>query len=145
MRLQGFTLIESVLVTSVILLLGAVSGTFGTQFAGARNTAFATHTLRESLDRAQVYARSGRAGSDWGVTQVGSEIIVFSGTTYALRNVDLDERADIPGGISMTGLGETVFAQSTGVLSAAKIVDIDGADRTLHLSISEEGATNEYE
>ncbi|QQR78601.1 MAG: prepilin-type N-terminal cleavage/methylation domain-containing protein [Candidatus Moraniibacteriota bacterium] len=145
MQLQGFTLIESILATSIILLLGGAVSAFNTQFFSARDTVVAIHILRESLDRAQVYARSGRQDSDWGVVQVGTDIVVFSGATYALRTAGQDEFVGIPGGISMVGLGETVFARSTGRLPAAKIIDIDGADRTLHLSISEEGTVNEYE
>lgn len=145
MRLQGFTLIESILATSVILLLGAAVGVFSTQFISVRDTAIAAHVLRESLDRAQVYARSGKQDSDWGVVQVGENIVVFSGATYALRAAEYDELVDIPGGITMTGLEETVFARATGRISVAKVIDIDGPDRTLHLSISEEGALNEYE
>lgn len=145
MRFRGFTLIESILATSVILLIGVAVGVFNTQFLSVRDTVVAAHVLRESLDRAQVYARSGKQDSDWGVVQVGTDIVVFSGTTYALRVVESDELVGIPSGVTLTGLGETVFARSTGRIPAAKVIDIDGPDRTLHLSISEEGGVNEYE
>ncbi len=145
MRFRGFTLIESILATSIILVLGAAVGVFNTQFLSARDTIVAAHALRESLDRAQVYARSGKQDSDWGVIQIGTDIIVFSGATYALRAAEYDELVGIPGGISMTGLEETVFARATGRIPAAKVIDVDGPDRTLHLSVSEEGAISEYE
>lgn len=145
MRLQGFTLIESILVTSIVLLLGAFSAIFGTQFTSTRSVAVTAHILRESLDRAQVYAHSGRSGSDWGVTEVSGTIVIFSGESYALRVADLDESATLPDGVSIAGLDETVFSQVNGQLSAAKIIDVTGSDRTLHLSVSSEGAVNEYE
>lgn len=145
MRFRGFTLIESILATSVVLLIGVAVGVFNTQFLSVRDTAVTAHVLRESIDRAQVYARSGRHDSDWGVTQIGTDIIVFAGTTYALRADEYDELVGIPSGIALTGLGETVFARATGLIPAAKVIDIDGPDRTLHLSVSEEGGVNEYE
>jgi type II secretory pathway pseudopilin PulG len=145
MRFSGFTLIESVLATSVILLIGVAVGVFNTQFLSARDTTVAAHMLRESLDRAQVYARSGKQDSDWGVVQVGTDIIVFSGATYALRAAEYDELVGIPGSITITGLGETVFARTTGRIPGGKVIDIDGPDRTVHLSVSEEGGVREYE
>lgn len=145
MRLRGFTFIEIVLTASIMLLLGALSMVFGSQFISARDTAAAVHTLRESLDRAQVYAASGRTGSDWGVTEIDGSVIVFSGGLYEGRNGDLDEVSELPEGITITGLDETIFNHSDGRIGASKTIDVVGRTKTIHLSVTSEGAVTEYE
>lgn len=145
MRLRGFTFIEIILVTSIILLLGAVSSVLGTEFFSARATVAATKIIRESLDRAQVYAASGRAGSGWGVVEIEGEVIVFSGGSYDARSEDWDEVSELPDAISVIGLNETIFNHSDGRIGASRMIDIIGRAKTVHLSVTSEGAVNEYE
>ncbi len=145
MRLRGFTLIESILVTSIILLIGIFSSVFGTQFFSTQDTTAAEHTIRESIDRAQTYARSGRFDSDWGVIQVGTEIVVFSGSSYASREASRDERTDLPPGTSVTGLEDVVFERMTGQISTPKAIVVSGSGYSLSLSLSERGVVNRYE
>ncbi|MFA9262615.1 MAG: hypothetical protein ACEQSB_04655 [Undibacterium sp.] len=145
MRYPAFTFIELVLVMTIVLLLGSFSEIFSNQFIAVRNTSIATHALREALSRAETYARSGRAGSDWGVVQIDQALIIFSGDQYATRTPEHDEKIALPARITVTGLDETTFDTVDGLVGGGKVINIQGPNQMRHLSLSAEGAVQEYE
>ena len=57
--------------------------------------------------------------SSWGVLATTSQVIVFSGASFASRNPTFDESFDISPSIKISGMSEEVFAKFTGIPSAS--------------------------
>lgn len=139
MRLKGFTFIEVILVTSIILIVAVYTSWLSVRFLVDRRVTTSVQVLRESLGRASLYALTGKSGTDWGVVQVGSSIVIFSGTTFANRYQSQDETILVPAGITISGLGQVIFEASTGV-TTARTINIEGAGFVTSLILSGEGA-----
>jgi hypothetical protein len=80
--------------------------------------------LAFSLRSAQGYALSGKGGDSWGVAIDGTDIVVFRGESFALRDAGSERRTAIPSSVSIVGFSETIFAPNTGIPSASGIVSI---------------------
>lgn len=137
--MRAFTFIEVILVVAIILLVGVVSFWFTTNFFFEQQTVLAAQVTRAALGRANMYALSGKADSNWGVTQVGNDLILFAGSTYAGRDATLDETIPLSGTITLVGLGEIIFTRPTGITIPVTF-QVTGSNSTINLSIDSEGA-----
>lgn len=140
--MRAFSFFEVILVVTLLLLIGVPTAWFTTNFFFERQVVMTAQLVRSSLVRANTYALTGKADRDWGVTLVDHQLIVFAGSSYGTRDIASDEVAILPPQVVVTGLGEVVFTRPTGQTTAREI-QVTGNQRSLHFSLSREGAMTE--
>lgn len=112
-REQGFTLIEMLLSTSIIVVLVSLSLPFYVSFQSRNDEALAAQTLVETLRRAETYARGSRGDSVWSVEIQATAITLFKGASFSGRDTSFDEPTSVPSSITLGGLTEVQFAKFT--------------------------------
>ena len=155
---RGFTTIELLVTTAIIVIVF----TLGTSvFSLIQQTAAApsgTIALEQILGSAARRARAGVAGTAWGVylpydevTRHAGSVTVFSGNTYATRNVSLDSISRFNEGVEFTtvdlsgaqsSLGndhEIIFASISGQTSQYGSVTLNVYGKTFVITITEDG------
>lgn len=144
MQLKGFTFIEVIVVVSIMLIVGATSGWFAIQFWPEKELVSSAQLVRTSLGQAALYAQTGRLGSDWGVTQNGGNLIIFSGTSYIDRDPLRDEVMPLPQGIVMNGLNEAIFTAPEGT-TMSRAISVEQYGRTISLTVNKYGIITFHE
>jgi type II secretory pathway pseudopilin PulG len=117
MRRSGLTLIEVVLVTSVIVILSVVSGGWYSRFLTQSAVSNTADQIAGSLRKASAYATSGKQNSNWGVSYDNSQIVFYKGSTYPTRDASFTDVFTVNQNISVSGLTDINFARSTGIPS----------------------------
>lgn len=110
----GFTLIEILLSVAMIGILAGLSLPVFQAFQLKNDLSTTTDIVVQGLRRAQMLSRASQGDSSWGVDVHTGEVTIFSGSSYATRDSDLDETFDISDSLSISGTTEFVFAQLTG-------------------------------
>lgn len=134
---SGFTLFEMLLAVAVIAIVSLIGAPVFQGFKTRNEVDIAAQTATSAFRRASVLSESMKNNSSWGVLATTSQIIVFSGTSYATRNPQLDESYDIMPSLKLTGLTEEVFAKFTGMPSASgtlTITSINNEVRTVGIN-----------
>lgn len=129
MRRAGFTLLELLLSVSMIAVLTSVVIPFSRSYYTKNGLALATESDEQALRQAESYARGQVHDTEWGVYATTGHIVVFSGSSYATRNTDLDISFDISNNIGVSGTTEIVFAKLTALPSSSgttTFTDVDG-------------------
>lgn len=130
---KGTTFIEVMLVVALLLGLFTFGGFALSRFQKSMASIASDRGVVNALSTAARRARSGALGTAWGVyipfdesTRLASTIIVFSGTSYATRNVSEDVVFSLSESISFTSVDfsgsapdatnshEIIFAPITG-------------------------------
>ncbi|MDA3802273.1 MAG: prepilin-type N-terminal cleavage/methylation domain-containing protein [Patescibacteria group bacterium] len=122
-RKKGFTLLETILVISLIgILLGIFLPAF-TQLFFRNNLDTASEKIKTELYRAHSFARASKYDSNWGLYLENNQIILFSGPNYTNRDSSKDEIEGLPGQLTISGLTEIVFQKNSGlILNPGEIV-----------------------
>lgn len=112
-HLRAFSLLEILLVVAMITIL---TGIFAPVFSGLfyRNKLdVAAEKIKTDLSRAQTMAQSAQHDSTWGLYLSPGQSTIFSGTSYAARDISKDERSELPENILIQGSNEIVFTKSS--------------------------------
>lgn len=135
----GFTLIEMLVVSSVVVIL-ATSG------APVYNTLRNRDVLLEGqsavvsgLRLAQARSQSGENDATWGVKLLSGSVVVFSGSSYASRNTAFDLSMPMSRTISLSGTDEYVFSLVTGLPVASGSVILSNNFSSKTISINAKG------
>lgn len=142
--MRAFTLLEVLLVTSLVIILGVATTWVSLQFFIERQMRLTVNVIQSELSQAHLYALSGKADSAWGVTQQGSNLILFAGNSYDDRAASLDEVWPLPRGTELSGFGERVFQKTQGTTDSKSFV-IQTFHRSLSGSLNQEGVVQWYE
>lgn len=118
----GFTLIELLLSVTIIGILAGLSLPVYESFARRNDLEVTTQSVVAAVRRAEVYARSVRGDSVWGVAFQSTGVTLYKGSTYASRDTSFDEIVEMPGSISVSGLSEVQFAKMSGSPSTSGTV-----------------------
>lgn len=122
-RSSGFTLIELILVVSIMLTLGVMTTVFYSRFLTQSSVSNVQDQLLSSLRKAQMYAMMSRKSSllNWGVNFTGNQIILFQGNSYATKTPGLDETFSVSNTITISGwpAGGFIFTRETGIPTPA--------------------------
>lgn len=110
---SGISLIELLLVVAIVAILGVSSAAIGQKFLVNNYLQNKTNELVSMLRTAQLNAMSGKENSQWGVSVISNQIILFKGSSYASRDLAFDLSFRIPSSISVTN-DELVFALING-------------------------------
>lgn len=116
----GITLIELLLVVSIITILSVSTASFGLGFLFRNNLKNATNELVSSLRIAQINSMSGKVNSQWGVEVNATQIRM-----YAVSDPAFDQIFEIGGRVSITQ-DTVVFDQITGDADATATFTISG-------------------
>ena len=135
----GFTLVEIVVVVSIIVVVLAFAAGVGSDF-------YRNHMLiseRDSLVSLLRNTRSKAMGnvnqSDWGLYIGAAAYTVFEGSSYASRNQDFDEIFPRSGSVSVSGPAEIVFTALEGASNASGTVGIASGKGEASISVNYEG------
>ncbi len=141
--MKAFTLIEVLLTVALLSIVVLVVSPFMGRFLFAQNLPIAVDELRGSLVKAREYSLLGKNGSQWGVAVSGERIILFSGDTFAGRDVSFDETYDIPSGVTLTASDEVVFARVSGVPNTSVSYAFSHDSETRNYSLNAAGVLGE--
>ena len=115
---KGFTLLEMLLSIAILTLLAGLSVPIYRSFYTKNDLNLSSETLVHALRRAQSESQGVLNDSSRGVYIESGNIRLFSGSSYATRDVNLDENFEIPQNIQLSGLNEVVFDKVSGLPQA---------------------------
>lgn len=139
---SGFTLIETLVVVTMILAIGSVAVPVSVDYQQRNDLDVCQTTFAQGIRRAQQMAMSGEGDSQWGVNVVSGTIIIFKGSTYATRDTAFDENYTIPTVISLSGQLEYDFAKVTGVPAQTGTATFTNGNYQKQVSVNAKGVIN---
>src|SRR6266851_5201739 len=125
-NMEGFTLIELILVVSLIIILGTFTTAFAARFFTQNGVANTTDELIGDFRQAQVNAMMGKRNGNWGVNYSANKITLYLGTSFAARTAAFDTTFTVNPSISVTGFSDLNFFRMTGTSSATPTISISG-------------------
>lgn len=137
--MKGFTFIELILVVALISIVTAMSAVFYTRFLTQNAVLNTVDQLVGQMHKAQIYAMSGRQGSNWGVNYSSSVITLYSGNSYLARNNVFDEKFSVNSNITVSGFSDLNFNRLTGVPNVTPTITITGNNNTKSIIINSQG------
>jgi prepilin-type N-terminal cleavage/methylation domain-containing protein len=105
-NVRAFTLIELMLVISIIAILGASTTPFLSRFILQTNYDSVIDKLTGSIRKAQEYAMDGKNGATWGICKSTNNIRLYSGSC---NSPIISENFSIPTTVTVSGLTDTTF------------------------------------
>jgi len=125
MHKKGFTIVELILVITLIIMLFAISTPFFISLNN-RNDVNLTYTyLESSVKRSYQLAKLQYMNENWGVyiDNTNNNLVVYKGESYTAREIDQDEVILLPNGVSFGGGDQDInFTELTGVMSTTNII-----------------------
>ena len=111
MRRAGFTLIEGLLVLSILGVFAGVSMPMYYRYQERNNVSLAAENATEGINRACILSQLGEHDSGWGYSITYG--ILYKGSSYDTRDTAYDESYPVFGGVSVTGPDEIAFHKLT--------------------------------
>lgn len=137
----GFTILEILLVVALIAIVAGIGIPFYYSFVIRNNIDLAEEIVYEAYTKSQIKAQAGDRDTTWGTYIEDGKATVFSGSSYATRNVTHDEIFSFSENISVSGLVEVVFSKLTGETNiTGSTVLTSSAGDTRTITINEKGA-----
>lgn len=123
--MKGFTIIELIISMAVFTIVAIAA--FPAYHAFQANSDFNSgfYTVVDVARRAQELSRAIDSNSGWGMAiRPNHQVVLFRGTTYALRNSSSDQIFMIPLDVTSTGMSEIDFSSFWGYPSATGTITI---------------------
>jgi len=140
----GLTVIELILSLGIILILFAVSVPLLRSFLLRNDLDVVQNTVVQDTYRAINLATSGERDSNWGVKITTGQITVFSGNSYATRNINYDETYSLASGVTISGQSEYVFSKFSGIpINTGTTTLTNQANETRSFTVSSKGEIEE--
>lgn len=114
MKEKGFSLIELILVVAILTILAGVSVPAYSGLQVRNDLEVSTNIVLQSLRRAQVLSQAVDGDSNWGVSLQVSDVTLFKGASYILRDTSYDEVYALSGNVTPSSLTEVVFSKLLG-------------------------------
>lgn len=148
--LKGFTLIEFMIVVSLIIMFASLTLPVGFNFYQESTLREQAKNLQNSLRKAQTMAMTGREDSSAGVKIIPREqkYIIFEGESYETRRQEADIIIPFPIGLSVRGADEIVFQKSTGLPifpEEERLIIITFGVSSQKITINSQGKIERYE
>ncbi len=135
---SGFTLLEIMLVVALVSVIAGFSTPLILRAQRQNDLDIASTSVVQSLRRAQILAQTAKADGDWGVYITNDQVVVFTGSSFAGRDVGYDEEIDLGNAISASGDQEFIFEKLTGFTSTGSATLSTDTD-SQEISINEKG------
>ncbi len=135
--LTGFTLIEVLLVLALLGLIVGLAAPVVWSFSMQNDLDLETAIAAQTMRRAQSLAVYGSNDSSWGVKLESRDVTLFSGSSFAGRDLDFDEVFHLPSVLTVAGPSEIIFSKlngqpgATGTLVLSNNID---QSRTLNIN-----------
>lgn len=142
-NIRGVTVIELLIVITIISLIGITVIPIGAGFLGRNALRNKTSELLSSIRIAQLNSISGKSGGPWGVKVDSSYITLFQGSSYESRNASLDKKFAIPASIVITST-EIIFSAVDGTPSISPTINITGGTDSRSLIINQLGVVDVF-
>lgn len=136
---KGYTLIEIILVISLIAIVAASTFPITKTFLDRNEYDSAFRLVLNGIRTAQIFSQTGKSDTNWGVRFNSGSVVVFSGTSYATRTTNLDEVSSISTRISVSGTTEIVFNKVTGYITSNVTVTISGNNISKNIIVNTKG------
>lgn len=111
----GFTLLEVLISVAALTIIAGIGIPVYQSLQVRNDLDIAAETIAHSLRRAELLAQASDGDTSSGVKIELGNIILFRGTSYALRDQSLDEVFEMPTSLTPTGLSEIVCEKFTGL------------------------------
>lgn len=138
--MKGFTLIEILIVITIMAFLVALTIPLGIQFYKNQQFDTIVDEVIQALRRAQWQAMSAKNDSSFGVYFKAGQYILFQGVSYIARNDE--EIFDFSNDISFSGISEVIFSKIEGIPSSVGDITLTGSYETAIISINQVGRVN---
>lgn len=142
MKSTGFSLIELILVISLVLLLATLGTSFAARFLTQNAVLNATDQLIGNFRKVQINAMMGKQNSNWGVNYASNTITLYKGNTFSTRNPVFDEKFSVNSNVSISGFSDDNFSRITGLPSnftPPQTITISGSGETKTITINSQG------
>lgn len=139
---KAFTLIEVLLVLTLFAAMGILSSVALSRTINQNAVINTRDYLKNTLNKAQTYAMTGRNNGNWGVHLGGTTITMFQGSTFAGRTTALDENYTVNSNISISGLTDIIFTKTTGKPNSAATITITAFGNSKTINVNSEGTVN---
>lgn len=155
---RGITLVELTMVIGILLTIFALGGFALSRFMRTTAAVSSDREIMNALTVAARRARSGSAGTPWGVyipydetTRSTDSIVIFSGASYAVRNATLDMTLNVSPDIvfasvdfsgsapDVTNSHEIVFAPLIGTTTQYGSLTIEWYETSATIAIPSNG------
>lgn len=139
---RGFNILELLLAIAIVVAIaGIIIPISGNAFT-RNNLNLSTQQIVQNFRRAQSLAQASTGNSDWGVYLSGYTTTIFKGASYAARDTNYDELAELYGRATSSGLIEVVFNKATGLPKAFGTTTIMITNEISNISINAKGIIN---
>lgn len=137
LKMRGITFIETLIIISVISILGVASAPFLSRFYLQTNVDTTKQMLVSSIRKAQSYSMDGKSGSAWGICLNGSNIRIFTGSC---GSPTLSEDYAVPSSVTVTGLSTITFSTGRGEPSSTISAQVTSQIATYTVQVNTGGA-----
>ncbi len=134
--MKGFTLIEMILVVTLITTISALSTPMVSSYILRSGWHTASSRVASEIYKAQSYAMSGKDNGVWGVCITGSIFRLFRGSCAAPA---MKEDYDIPVGVSVAGISSLTFGNLRGEPNVASTITVSCAYGTTTITVNAAG------
>ena len=112
---KGFTLVEILIVFSIIVVVSAVTIPLYNRWQVANTIASEKTEVAQHLRLAQTRARSGLGDKNHGLYFQSNNYTIFEGDDYLTRDQGEDEFYYLPTSVVISGFSEIIFIKQTGI------------------------------
>ncbi|MCF6276517.1 MAG: type II secretion system GspH family protein [Candidatus Magasanikbacteria bacterium] len=138
-KTKGFTLLEMVLVISLLGIIIAVSAPIYSVFQTKNDVDLASEMLKTSLYRAQILSRNMIEDDNWSVHIENEDITVFKGTDYPTRDLSFEEITKMSARVIVSGTTDIIFSKFTGDPQNIANIELTIDNETKTITINEKG------
>lgn len=139
---RAFTLIELLLVVSIIAVITGFSVSYYSRFVTENAVKNTVDQLAGDLRKAQIYAMTGKKNSNWGVAYGSFALTLYQGSAYSTRNSALDEIFNVNSNISVAGFTDINFARVTGLPNVTATITVSGNNNTKTITVNTQGVVS---
>jgi prepilin-type N-terminal cleavage/methylation domain-containing protein len=136
---QGFSLLEVVLVVSLLVIMLSIAVPYGLRFFTIERLDSTSRELLEVLRLAQAQAAHQKLDSSFGVYIGQNGFTLFQGNSYASRNVDYDLTYQYSTHVTIEGMTEVVFDQMTGLPQEPGEIIMTSGSRANIIQVNNQG------
>ncbi len=128
MKRSGFSLLEMLIVITLLGLLAALSFPFYNPLVARHNIASARDTVVRSLHRTQLLSMAMANDTTWGIHFEAGKVVIFKGATYIGRDAAYDQVNTLASNITFSGLNDFIFTKFDGYPASTGTITITGGN-----------------
>jgi prepilin-type N-terminal cleavage/methylation domain-containing protein len=136
---KGFTLIELIVVTAIVLVIVGAVVPVGISFYRSQVVDETAHDVLAVLRRAQMLATLQKNDSPFGVAILADRFVLFQGASYAARVQSEDTETFLSSIVALSGASEIVFSKMAGETATPGAITISSGNDSITLYVASIG------